>query len=104
LIALAGPMSHVLLAALFWAAWRLASEDNQPLRVAAAFPAVSNTLLGILNLLPLRPLDGRRALAAAARIVAIKRGKPLRRLRIVGVSRPTEVESAAETTDRTRAA
>jgi Zn-dependent protease len=104
LIALAGPMSHVVLAALFWAVWRLAPEDNLPFRVAAALPAVSNALLGILNLLPLRPLDGRRVLAAAARIVALKRGKPVRTLRIVHTHKPTEVLGAAETTERRRAA
>jgi Zn-dependent protease len=104
LIALAGPMSHVVLAALFWAVWRLAPADNLPLRVAAGFPAVSNTALGILNLLPLRPLDGRRVLAAAARIIALQRGKPLRKLRIVDARKPTEVGEPAETTDRRRAA
>jgi Zn-dependent protease len=104
LIALAGPLSHILLAALFWTVWRLMPEDNLPLRVGAAFPAVSNTLLGILNLLPLQPLDGRRVLGAALRLVAIKRGRPVRTLRIVGTGKPREASPAAEPADRTRAA
>jgi Zn-dependent protease len=99
-IALAGPLSHIVLAVLFWGVWRLAPEDNLPLRVAAAFPAVSNTLLGILNLLPLRPLDGRRVLASATRLVALKRGRPLRKLRIVGTPKRSDVWPS----ERTRAA
>jgi Zn-dependent protease len=104
LIALAGPMSHLVLAALFWGVWRLAPEANQPLRVAVAFPAVTNTVLGILNLLPLRPLDGRRALAAAARIVAMKRGRRLRKLRIVELNKRLAVRPAAEPAEGKRAA
>ena len=94
LIALAGPLSHLLLAALFFGLWRLAPADNLPLRVAAAFPAVSNSLLSLLNLLPLRPLDGRRVLASATRILALKRGKPLRKLRIVEARQPADLLSA----------
>ena len=64
LIALAGPASHLLLAAVFWAIWRLLPMDNAPLRVAVGFPAITNLLVGVLNLLPIRPLDGGRALRA----------------------------------------
>jgi Zn-dependent protease len=66
LIALAGPLSHLLLGAVFWAIWQLAPLDNVPLRVAILFPAIMNLLVGGLNLLPVRPLDGGRVVRALA--------------------------------------
>jgi Zn-dependent protease len=63
-IALAGPVSHLLVAALLLCAWRLLPIENEPLRVAMGFPAFSNFLAGLLNLLPISPLDGGRVLRA----------------------------------------
>jgi Zn-dependent protease len=64
LIAMAGPFSHLLLAGALWAAWSVLPIDNQPLRVTAGFPAVSSLATGVLNLLPVVPLDGGRAARA----------------------------------------
>jgi Zn-dependent protease len=63
-IALAGPLSHLLLAAALLCAWRLLPIDNEPLRVAMGFPAVTNFAAGLLNLLPVSPLDGGRVVRA----------------------------------------
>jgi Zn-dependent protease len=63
-IALAGPVSHLLLAATLLCAWRLLPGDNEPLRVAMGFPAVTNFAAGLLNLVPVSPLDGGRVVRA----------------------------------------
>src|SRR5205085_6117133 len=39
-IALAGPVSHLLVASVLLCAWTFLPIDNEPLRVAAGFPAV----------------------------------------------------------------
>ena len=70
-IALAGPISHLLVASALLCTWTLLPTDNQPLRVATGFPALSNFAVGLLNLLPIAPLDGSRA--ARALIAAIFR-------------------------------
>jgi Zn-dependent protease len=98
LIALAGPLSHVALAAVFWLSWRLAPHDNLALRTATAFPAVTNLLLGLLNLIPLRPLDGRRVAASAVHIIAHQRGK------LAGRPIELEVWPVAESADGKRPA
>jgi Zn-dependent protease len=59
-IALAGPVSHLVIACALLCTWQLLPIDNEPLRVATGFPAVSNFLTGLLNLLPVSPLDGGR--------------------------------------------
>jgi Zn-dependent protease len=61
LIAMAGPLSHLLVASALCVAWSLLPADNEPLRVAAGFPALSNFVAGVFNLLPVSALDGRRA-------------------------------------------
>jgi Zn-dependent protease len=63
-ISVAGPLSHLLLASLLYTAWNLLPSDNEPLRVAAGFPAFSNFTVGLLNLVPVSPLDGGRAARA----------------------------------------
>ena len=64
LIAMAGPLSHLLLASALWAAWNALPLDNEPLRVAAGLPALSNFVAGVVNLLPVSVLDGGRAARA----------------------------------------
>jgi Zn-dependent protease len=63
-ISVAGPLSHLLIASLLYTAWNVLPTDNEPLRVAAGFPAFSNFTVGILNLVPVSPLDGGRAARA----------------------------------------
>jgi Zn-dependent protease len=63
-ISVAGPLSHLLMASLLYTAWNMLPTDNEPLRVAAGFPAFSNFTVGILNLVPVSPLDGGRAARA----------------------------------------
>ena len=70
-IALAGPISHLLVASALLCTWALLPTDNQPLRVATGFPALSNLAVGLLNLVPIAPLDGSRV--ARALIAAISR-------------------------------
>ena len=70
-IALAGPMAHLLVASALLYIWTLLPIDNQALRVATGFPALSNLAVGLLNLMPIAPLDGSRV--ARALIAAIFR-------------------------------
>ena len=63
-IALAGPVSHLLVACALLCAWTLLPMDNEPLRVATGFPAMSNFAAGLFNLLPISPLDGGRVARA----------------------------------------
>lgn len=75
LIAMAGPLSHLVLAAALWAAWNMLPYDNEPLRVAVGFPALTNFVAGVFNLLPVSQLDGRRA-ARALRLAFARVGPP----------------------------
>jgi Zn-dependent protease len=68
-IAIAGPLSHLLIASLLWATWSVLPDDNQPLRVATGLPALSNFAMGVFNLLPISPLDGGRAARALLALV-----------------------------------
>lgn len=63
-IALAGPVSHLLVACALLCAWRLLPIENEQLRVAMGFPAISNFAAGLFNLLPVSPLDGGRVARA----------------------------------------
>ena len=63
-IALAGPLSHLLVASALLCTWTMLPIDNEPLRVATGFPALSNLAMGVLNLLPISPLDGARVARA----------------------------------------
>jgi Zn-dependent protease len=63
-IALAGPVSHLLVASALLCTWTLIPTDNEPMRVAAGFPAASNFAAGLFNLLPVSPLDGGRVARA----------------------------------------
>jgi Zn-dependent protease len=44
-------------------------HDNEPLRVATGLPAISNFAVGVLNLLPVSPLDGSRAARALVGVI-----------------------------------
>jgi Zn-dependent protease len=63
-IAVAGPLSHLLVASLLLTAFNAMPDDNLPWRVATGFPAFSNFTVGLLNLLPVSPLDGGRVARA----------------------------------------
>lgn len=71
LISVAGPLSHLMVACAFWAAWTMLPVDNEVLRVGAGLPAVSNLAAGVLNLLPVASLDGARA--ARALLIGLSR-------------------------------
>jgi Zn-dependent protease len=64
LIALAGPLSHFVLASVFWGLFMLAPQTASVGSTASLILAVINIGIGLLNLLPFAPLDGRRALLA----------------------------------------
>jgi Zn-dependent protease len=70
-IAAAGPLSHLLIGTLLWTTWQFLPADNEALRFATGFPAVSQLAVGVLNLLPVQPLDGGRV--ARALIAAVVR-------------------------------
>lgn len=66
LIAIAGPLCSVLLAALFFWLWLAGSGWGWPraLTGSAAYVAVLNLVLAVFNLLPGYPMDGGRVLRA----------------------------------------
>lgn len=68
-IAIAGPMCHLLIGAVLWTAWQFLPTEYEQLRVAMGLPAVSNMIVGVLNLLPVQPLDGGRAVRALMAVV-----------------------------------
>jgi Zn-dependent protease len=68
-IAIAGPLSHLLVASALYAAWGVLPHVNEPLRVATGLPAISNFAVGVLNLLPVSPLDGSRAARALVGVI-----------------------------------
>jgi Zn-dependent protease len=71
-IALAGPLSHLLMASALLFIWTLLPPENEPLRVAAGFPALSNFIVGMVNLLPVTPLDGGRVVRALLAGVVVR--------------------------------
>jgi Zn-dependent protease len=73
LIALAGPFSHFLVATIFWGAYLIMPAGVATISATLLLLALLNLAIGFVNLLPVAPLDGGRAviaLAAARRGVA----------------------------------
>jgi Zn-dependent protease/CBS domain-containing protein len=65
LMAVAGPVASVILAAVFFGIYAGAAGWSQPVGGILAYLAVINLLLAVFNLIPAFPLDGGRMLRAA---------------------------------------
>jgi Zn-dependent protease/CBS domain-containing protein len=62
IMAIVGPGTSLLLAAIFWGLTRLPGDKTVPLAAIISYMAYINLLLGAFNLLPGFPLDGGRVL------------------------------------------
>lgn len=62
LMAIAGPVTSLLLAAAFWATLQVIGPSGGPVQATLGYLAGINLLLGLFNLLPGFPLDGGRVL------------------------------------------
>jgi len=62
-IAVAGPMTNVILACLFFALFNLVDHDHGMVKLTSSFGMMINGWLAIFNMIPLSVLDGRKVLA-----------------------------------------
>ena len=65
IVALVGPLTSIILAAIFGIAWYLLGRGDSPLETVFLILAWANFGLGVFNLVPGYPLDGGRLLRAA---------------------------------------
>lgn len=65
LMAIAGPLTSVAIAGLFWLATAAVGDLNEPLGLVVAYLAFINLLLAAFNMVPAYPLDGGRVLRSA---------------------------------------
>lgn len=70
-VALAGPLTNLVLVALFGIAARVVlGMDNPQLVAGLVFVAIVNAFLGVLNLIPVPPFDGFRLISLISRPLA----------------------------------
>ncbi len=62
IMAIAGPLSSLALAGIFWGLLQFTSDQQSPLAAMFSYLSLINLFLGIFNLLPGFPLDGGRVL------------------------------------------
>jgi Zn-dependent protease len=67
LIALAGPLSHFVVAGVCWGLYLGVLADAPIASIAAVLLSLCNLAVGVVNLLPVAPLDGGRAVLALVR-------------------------------------
>jgi Zn-dependent protease/CBS domain-containing protein len=64
IIALVGPLSSVIIAALFFGVWHVMQGINEPIAASARYLSIINGILALFNMIPGFPLDGGRVLRA----------------------------------------